>query len=84
MLELVHRKLSPRFSIDEVYERVPFFTELFPRNRHVGEKIRQHLQRLRDDGFLLFQGGGHYELNLQFSELECEAPRLLPAGSAAP
>src|SRR6266550_2898525 len=84
VLDLVHRNLSPRFSIDDVYARVPFFEELFPRNQHVKEKIRQHLQRLRDDGFLLFQGGGRYELNLQFGELECDAPRALPAGSAAP
>ena len=84
VLDLVRQHLSPRFSIDELYARVPFFEQLFPRNRHVREKIRQHLQRLRDDGFLLFHGGGHYELNLRFEELDCEAPRTLPAGSATP
>jgi hypothetical protein len=84
VLELVHQKLSHYFSIDEVYAQIPFFQRLFPRNRHIKEKIRQHLQRLRDDGFLLFHGGGHYELNLRFNELECQAPKTLPAGNASP
>ncbi len=84
VLDLVHASLSPRFSINEIYTRVPFFEQRFPRNRHVKDKIRQQLQELRDDGFLLFEGGGHYELNLRFGELECEAPRTLPAGSETP
>src|SRR5205807_2153 len=84
ILELVHRKLSSRFSIDEIYAQIPFFQQLFPKNRHIREKIRQHLQRLRDDNFLLFRGGGHYELNLQFNELECDTPKSLPVGTTTP
>ena len=84
VLEVVRRNLSPHFSINDIYGQLPIFQQLFPRNRHVKEKVHQHLQRLRDDNFILFQGGGHYELNLQFHELECAAPNALPAGTTTP
>jgi type II restriction enzyme len=62
VLRLVNEKASPSFSIDEIYAQVPEFSALFPRNQHVKEKLRQTLQRLRDDGFLSFVGGGNYQL----------------------
>jgi hypothetical protein len=84
VLELVHQKLSPQFSLDEVYTRLQFFEQLFPGNRHIREKIRQQLQVLRDDGLLIFHGSGEYALNLQFSELTAEPPTPLPSGSVTP
>ena len=33
----------------------------YPDNRHVREKLRQQLQRLRDLGLIAFLGSGHYE-----------------------
>ncbi|HEY3965334.1 MAG TPA: HNH endonuclease [Planctomycetaceae bacterium] len=43
---------------------------MLPRNRHVREKVRQTLQRLRGDGFLFFIGNAIYELNTAFKELD--------------
>lgn len=70
VLQIVNEKSSAGFSIKELYAYTKDFSTLFPRNRHVREKIRQVLQRLRDEGFLQFHGGGSYSLNLANQELE--------------
>ncbi|MCB9781896.1 MAG: HNH endonuclease [Candidatus Omnitrophica bacterium] len=51
----------------------------FPRNRHVHEKIRQTLQRLREDHFVEFLGHGRYRLDSSFEDLEFEP--LIPGQS---
>jgi hypothetical protein len=84
VLDLVHHELSTRFSLNAIYARLPFFERLFPQNRHVKHKIRQQLQLLRDDGLLIFHGGGEYEVDLQFGELTSETPSPLPPGVVIP
>jgi len=39
----------------------PLAVERYPDNRHVREKLRQQMQRLRDLGLVLFLGRGRYE-----------------------
>jgi len=57
------RKLGKReFDLAEVYAFAEQLGRLHPRNRHLEEKIRQQLQRLRDLGFLEFIDRGHYRL----------------------
>jgi predicted HNH restriction endonuclease len=73
VLEIVNRKRSADFTLHEIYEYIDHFAKLFPRNTNVREKVRQVLQRLRDDeGFLVFQGDGHYALDLAFDKLSYE------------
>jgi type II restriction enzyme len=49
-------------SLSDVYALETFLGKLYPRNRHVRDKIRQQLQVLRDLGLLAFLGHGRYRL----------------------
>ena len=62
VLNVVRKLGKLEFSLDEVYAFAAELAELHPRNRHVEDKIRQQLQRLRDLRFLEFFGRGHYRL----------------------
>ena len=85
ILEIVNSQRNTDFSIEQLYERQNAFQERFPSNRHIREKVRQILQRLRDDdGFIDFVGGGRYRLLLTHAELECEPARADDAGVAVP
>lgn len=53
---------KPEFTLDEVYGFEQELSERYPENRHVREKIRQQLQRLRDLDQLEFVGAGIYRL----------------------
>jgi hypothetical protein len=70
--DIVNQTKTSRFSLNDLYDREDVLQRRFPRNRHVREKIRQTLQRLRDIGLVHFLGGGDYELNFEFEELETE------------
>ncbi len=72
VIDIVNATGAESFTIDELYVREPIFCAKFPQNRHVREKIRQSLQKLRDSGFLIFHGGGNYSVNLRFDELIAE------------
>jgi phosphatidylserine/phosphatidylglycerophosphate/cardiolipin synthase-like enzyme len=62
-LEGVSRIREKSFSMDEVLAAcLPLARERYPQNRHVREKLRQQMQRLRDLGLILFVGRGRYEL----------------------
>jgi type II restriction enzyme len=50
------------FLLSDVYAFEPSLAKLYPRNRHVRDKIRQQLQVLRDLGLLMFLGHGRYRL----------------------
>ncbi len=62
VLNVVRSLGKPEFSLDEVYAYGDELRHLHPRNRHVDDKIRQLLQRLRDLGFLKFVAPGEYRL----------------------
>jgi len=61
----IERIEQPRFTLEEMYSFVPHLQSLFPRNRHVKEKIRQQLQVLRNRGWLAFRGNGRYERGIR-------------------
>jgi hypothetical protein len=85
VLDIVNRKRTPDFTLREVYEYTDHIKKFFPRNTKVKEKIRQVLQRLRDDeGFLLFSSKGHYILNLGFDEIDGEPVELGHRGIESP
>lgn len=61
-LEGISRIRNKTFSMDEVFTAcLPLARERYPDNRHVREKLRQQMQRLRDLGLILFVGRGRYE-----------------------
>ena len=61
VMKCVERMDKHEFTLQEVYEFIPYLESLFPRNKHIKEKIRQQLQVLRDQGWLTFHGNGKYE-----------------------
>ena len=62
-LEGISRVRTKTFSMDDVFAACfPLARERYPDNRHVREKLRQQMQRLRDLGLVLFVGRGRYEL----------------------
>ena len=62
-MEGVSRIKRAVFTMDDVFAVcAPLAAAQFPENRHVREKLRQQMQRLRDLGFVLFLGDGRYEL----------------------
>jgi type II restriction enzyme len=63
VLGVVRSLGKSEFSLGEVYRQSGHLQRLHPDNRHVREKIRQQLQRLRDLGVLQFVGSGKYFLS---------------------
>lgn len=53
---------SKVFSIGDVYHFERELAAKYPNNNNIRPKIRQQLQRLRDNGYLQFLGSGKYEL----------------------
>jgi hypothetical protein len=61
-MEGISRIPSDTFTMNEVLAAcVPLAVSRYPDNRHVREKLRQQMQRLRDLGLVLFLGHGRYE-----------------------
>lgn len=61
-LEGISRIRTKAFSMDDVFAACfPLARERYPDNRHVREKLRQQMQRLRDLGLVVFVGRGRYE-----------------------
>lgn len=53
---------KPMVTLQELYGFIPRLALLHPQNRNIEAKIRQQLQCLRDEGYLLFTGRGQYKL----------------------
>lgn len=58
----LHHLQKTHFTLKDVYAQEAVFSELFPDNRHIREKLRQQLQVLRDAGYVHFLGNGSYSL----------------------
>ena len=50
------------FDLDNVYAFEQQLGDLYPNNKHVKQKIRQQLQKLRDRGYLEFVSRGYYHV----------------------
>jgi predicted restriction endonuclease len=72
VIGLVEKSESAQFTLVDAYGFANELEALFPRNRHVKAKIRQTLQRLRDDGLLTFLSRGEYCLNLGHDEIAAD------------
>jgi type II restriction enzyme len=53
---------SNSFTLEALYAFENALQRIYPRNRHVRDKIRQQLQVLRHKGYLEFAGRGTYRL----------------------
>jgi hypothetical protein len=84
VLQIVNSRRDTKFDIHDVYKRLHVLQDLFPGNRHVREKTRQMLQRLRDSGFIEFLGGGDYQLAATFGELDWEPADAGESGIVVP
>jgi type II restriction enzyme len=62
VMKCIDRIGRARFSLHEVYEFEDELRAAYPENNNIRPKIRQQLQVLRNAGFLVFMGGGAYEL----------------------
>lgn len=60
VMQCAEKIKKTEFSIQDMYEFVPYLEAIFPRNKHVKAKVRQQLQVLRDRGWLKFLGEGRY------------------------
>jgi phosphatidylserine/phosphatidylglycerophosphate/cardiolipin synthase-like enzyme len=61
-LQGISRIASHIFTMNDVMAAcAPLAIDRFPENRHVREKLRQQMQRLRDLGLVQFLGNGRYE-----------------------
>jgi predicted restriction endonuclease len=84
-LDVVNRRQRADFALDEIYAYTRQLSTRFPRNTRIREKIRQTLQRLRDqEGFVRFLGKGRYALNLEHAELQGEPVLLGRKGIESP
>ena len=50
------------FSLRDIYQFEDALKQVYPENQHIRPKLRQQLQRLRDVGYLDFEGKGTYTL----------------------
>ena len=62
VLNAVRLLAKNEFVLSELYAKADYLQQLHPNNRHVRDKIRQQLQRLRDLGFLEFGKRGTYRV----------------------
>ena len=60
VLTVLRSLLKAEFTIDDAYSFEKTLSQQHPENRHVGAKIRQQLQILRDLGYVEFVKRGHY------------------------
>ena len=51
---------SKQFTLADIYKFEARLTELHPQNRTIKAKIRQQLQKLRDQGYIEFTAKGSY------------------------
>lgn len=53
---------AERFHLRDLYRMKEQFAQTHPQNRHIEPKLRQQVQRLRDEGFLVSLGAGKYRV----------------------
>lgn len=62
IMKCIERLDRRRFALSDIYGFEDQLAARYPNNNNVRPKIRQQLQRLRDNGYLRFLGSGEYEL----------------------
>jgi type II restriction enzyme len=62
VMGLIRRLQKDQFTLHDLYALEAEAKSAFPKNIHIKAKLRQQLQRLRDLGWLEFEGHGKYRL----------------------
>ena len=62
VMRCIDRIGRPTFSLADVYAFEAELRDAYPGNKNIRAKIRQKLQALRDNGYLIFLGNGMYRL----------------------
>ena len=62
IIRCIEKLDKPEFDLADMYAYERELSRLHPENKHVKDKIRQHLQILRDKGHLDFVGRGKYKV----------------------
>jgi type II restriction enzyme len=75
VIRCIERLGKPTFTLSELYSCAAEIKEVYPRNMNIHAKIRQQLQILRDRSYLIFCGGGNYELSATRDFFSCETHR---------
>lgn len=60
VLECLQEIDEEDFTLQDVYQFEERLAKKYPKNFHVKDKIRQQLQILRDEGYVVFVGNGRY------------------------
>ena len=71
------------FTLREVYEFEERLSSIYPRNRHVRQKIRQQLQVLRDNDYIDFVSRGYYHLKHPGQPRDAHGPRAIERRAVA-
>lgn len=61
VLKCIERIPNNDFSLVDIYKFEEHFQKLYPKNRHIKEKIREQLQLLRNKNMIEFIGRGKYK-----------------------
>ena len=60
VLECLQEIDEEDITLQDVYQFEERLAKKYPKNFHVKDKIRQQLQILRDEGYVVFVGNGRY------------------------
>lgn len=61
-IQLIVKNMPEFFSLKDIYLFTQDLSEAYPKNKHIKDKIRQILQKLRDDGEIVFSSDGNYHV----------------------
>lgn len=64
-------RVGQTFTIEDVYEHEQQMKEMYPKNRHVRETMRDLMQQYRDEGLVRFDYDGNY---LVLEDLKPDGP----------
>ena len=69
IIDCIEELDKKRFTLQEMYDFQEQLKEKHPENNHIQAKIRQELQKLRDNGYLEFiDNQGNYKVNYYFDD----------------
>ena len=72
VMKCIERLNKRKFELSELYRFEIDLKMIHPHNNNIKAKIRQQLQKLRDNGYLIFEGRGKYCINNGNEEELCQ------------
>lgn len=75
LYELIIRNFDDEFTLNDLYGFEPLLKEQYPENNTIQASIRRNLQKLRDDGKIIFISQGKYRI-VKENESAGDSPEL--------